>query len=43
VHGMNPLSVDNSTYGATLDAELKCLHGKGLGVSSKQAEPLTLD
>ena len=27
----------------TLDAEMKCLHGLGLGTSSKQAEPITPD
>ena len=27
----------------TLDAEMKCLHGFGLGTSSKQAEPITPD
>ena len=46
VHNVNPLRVDDSSFGnfrATLDAEMKRLHGKGLGTSSKQAEPITPD
>ena len=46
VHNVNPLRVDDFRFGnfrATLDAEMKCLHGKGLGTSSKQAEPITPD
>ena len=46
VHNVNPLRVDDSRFGnfrATLDAEMKRLHGKGLGTSSKQAEPITPD
>ena len=46
VHNVNSLNVGNSRFGnfrATLDAEMKCLHGKGLGTNSKQAEPITAD
>lgn len=46
MHNVNPLRVDDSRFSnfrATLDAEMKCLHGKGLGTSSKQAEPITPD
>ena len=41
MHNVNPLRVDDSSFGnfrATLDAEMKHLHGKGLGTSSKQAK-----
>ena len=46
VHNFNPLRVDDSRLGnfrPTLDAEVKHLHGRGLGTSSKQAEPITPD
>ena len=46
VHNVNPLRVDDSSFGnfrATLDAEMKRLHGKGLGTSSNQAELITPD
>ena len=46
IHNDNPLNVGDSRFGnfrATLDAEMKRLHGKGLGTSSKQAEPITAD
>ena len=47
VHNINPLSTtDNAVFGdfrRTLDAEMKCLHGSGLGVSARRAEPITPD
>ena len=46
VHSVNLLNVGDSRFGnfqATLDAEMKRLHGKGLGTSSKQAERITAD
>ena len=30
-------------FRSTFDAEMKRLHGSGLGTSSKQAEPISLD
>lgn len=47
VHNINPLStIDNAVFGdfrRTLDAEMKRLHGSGLGASARRAEPITLD
>ena len=44
VHDVNPLSATNPYFGnfrATLDAEMKQLHGSGLGANPKRAEPIT--
>ena len=35
--------LDFGNFRVTLDAEMKRLHGLGLGTSSKQAEPITPD
>ena len=46
MHNINPLRVDDTRFGnfrATLDTEMKCLHGRGLGMNSKQAEPIIPD
>ena len=46
MHIVNPLRVDDSRFGnfrATLDAKMKHLNGRGIGMSSKQAKPLTPD
>ena len=46
VYDINPFRGDDACFGnfrATLDAEMKRLHGKGLGTSSKQAQPITPD
>ena len=43
VFSVNPLNPADPTFGSfrvTLDAEMKRLHGLGLGTSSKQAEPI---
>ena len=43
VHDVNPLNTADSCFGSfrqTLDAEMKCLHAKGLGTKKKQAEPI---
>ena len=45
-NGVFPLSPGDATFGSfrvTLDAEMKRLHGLGLGTCSKQAEPITTD
>ena len=44
VHDVNPLSPTNPVFGnfwQTLDAEMKRLHGSGLGAHPKRAEPIT--
>lgn len=33
----------DARFRATFDAEMKHLHGSGLGASLKQAEPISLD
>ena len=47
VHNINPLSTTNNAvfgdFRRTLDAEMKRLHGSGLGASARRAEPITLD
>ena len=46
IHGVNPLNIGDATFGnfrASLDAEMKRLHGEGFGTRSKQAEPTTPD
>ena len=46
VHDINPLSVNDSRFGnfrVTLDAEMKRLHGLGLGTVTKRAEPISPD
>ena len=46
VHDINPLSPGNAVFGdfrITLDAEMKRLHASGLGVRTKQAEPILPD
>ena len=46
VHNVNLLNIGDSRFGnfrATLNAEMKHLHGKGLGTSSKQPEPIIAD
>ena len=47
VHDINPLATaDNSVFGdfrRTLDAEMKRLHGQGLGATKCTAEPITPD
>ena len=46
MHTVNPLNTIDATFGnfrSTLDAEMKRLHGSGLGTTSKQAEPITPD
>lgn len=46
IHEINPLNTGDSRFGnfrVTLDAEMKRLHGIGLGTKSKQAEPITED
>ena len=46
IHGVNPLNLNDARFGdfrGTLDAEMKRLHGKGLGTTTKQAEPISSD
>ena len=46
IHDINPLNVNDARFGnfrATLDAEMKRLHGKGLGANVKRAEPISSD
>ena len=46
IYNINPLCSTNDRFGdfrRTLDAEMKRLHGMGLGTTSKQAEPITPD
>ena len=46
VHNINPLAVGDPVFGnfrVTLDAEMKRLHGLGLGAISKRAEPISPD
>ena len=47
MHNINPLSTtDNAVFGdfhRTLAAEMKCLHGSGLGASVRRAESITPD
>ena len=46
IHYINPLCPSDAIFGnfrLTLDAEMKRLHGLGLGTSTKQAEPITPD
>ena len=46
MHDINPLSVNDSRFGnfrVTLDAEMKRLHGLGLGTVTKRAEPISPD
>ena len=46
MHNVNPLNTADSRFGSfrqTLDAEMQCLHAKGLGTKKKQAEPITSD
>ena len=46
MHGINPLCPSDVAFGdfrATLDAEMKRLHGLGLGTTTKQAQPITPD
>ena len=47
MHNINPLSTtDNAVFvdfRKTLDTEMKRLHGSGLGVSARRAEPITPD
>ncbi len=45
-YDINPLCSTDEIFGnfrSTLDAEMKRLHGSGLGTSSKQAEPISPD
>ena len=44
MYGINPLCPSDVAFGdfrATLDAEIKRLHGLGLGTTTKQAQPIT--
>ncbi len=46
MHNVNPLNTADPTFGEfrrSLDAEMKRLHGMGLGVKTNQAEPLSPD
>ena len=46
VHDANPLNPGSTVFGnfmSTLYAEMKCLHATGLGVTTKQAEPIQPD
>lgn len=46
MYGVNPLNQNNADFGnfrATLDTEMKRLHGLGLGTAVRKAEPITSD
>ena len=46
VYTINPLNTGDPIFGdfrSTLDAEMKRLHGMGLGTTTRQAEPITPD